>query len=79
MSTPKDKGELFTELEEGLRGVYRVVAILRKMVELSDNDDTPVYDVLVNHLNFSYKRAYRAFCDLHDLVVGPPRLGGGGL
>ena len=77
MSEPKDKFDLFTELEEGLRGVYCAIAVLQKLVDLS-GDDAPIYDLLASHLELSYEKAHGAYQDLHRQVMGPPRDGNDG-
>jgi hypothetical protein len=60
---------LFTELEEALRAVYGVQAVLRKLIELSSNEDVPIYDLLADHLGTAHERAKRAFDGLHDEMV----------
>jgi hypothetical protein len=58
-----------TELEEALRAVYGVKAVLRKLIELSSNEDVPIYDLLADRLGTAHERAKRAFDGLHEEMV----------
>jgi hypothetical protein len=62
--------DLLTELEEALRAVYGVRVVLQKLVELSSNEDVPIYDLLADRLGTAHERAKRAFEGLHEEIVG---------
>jgi hypothetical protein len=64
-----DNFDLFTELEEALRAVYCVQAVLQKLVNASSNEDVPIYDLLADHLGTAHERAKRAFEGLHEEMV----------
>jgi hypothetical protein len=67
MSTPKDRGDLMTDLEESLRTIGGVAAVLLKIGQIRA-DDSEIFSFLGIELSEQRERAQNAFEQLNDLM-----------
>ena len=67
MSKPKEAGEYFSDLEEALRVINGVAAVLLRIGEIPV-DDSPMFSFLGDQLSDYRRRACDAFDGFHSLM-----------